>query len=1265
MGKIPNCGSSPNLHFVDCDNDSECERCHSDSGSASVSSYPGALPSNLKQSINDIQEKKLWPSNEVSKSPQGETSCRIGPLAIHSPGTESVKWAPLKLRWNSVNYSNSIWWAEENSVTSEDEASSGAKNRPRRSAGNIANNLHDKKEQPKKRWSGARQRFFPGQKPLPPSDWKSWASGVHAVSELDLSETRRFSGSVEGRPPLPSSFSRTGSLRPGMKLICARNTITEGLANSIQNINEQSLNSVKERPSFSTVVGSKNVRARRKVTPSRSMDTLLGGAESGGSSSSSITGSGRQDSRKHSLTRHPHRRAEQTAPSDSEQAGGGDSRGGSSEGAPSEAGDRVQAWATSFEKLLEDPVGLHTFTEFLKKEYSHENIYFWTACERYRLGITSDPSGNNNNADTNKPWSEWSGKHVAAKTIYDNHLGDNASEPVNVDAQARQMAHEGLRQPTQDIFASAQKQVFNLMKFDSYSRFLKSTLYEECLERESRGEDVQFGSQESLDPNLMILPSQLQHVCTTDAQNTNNVSLSSDSLHGSYTSGWSSVSQGSLDHCGTFILNKRNSQYSLGNLDHDDSSFASSLAGSSVTNLHDNASIASKGSCDHNSIVNLHKLSSTLSPIVSQKFSEKIDARNVGDPRTSQCDSSCGTELDFETTTTRNQLSLSSSRVANAPDLKITQTHDSQNSPAVGVVVDELHSSSQERSTCETSTKRTEDFRDISAERQNAQGVCSHSTLSPASADEITGISPDPVNSVNTLSSAVVDTAKALDEALKVTIEDLSPESMRVSKNLQFAIKDVTAVLNSALLRTDNNLGPEVVYTSVALKSALGDTTSTCSSVPAIVPTAPSSEIAVTATGLGSAPAVTATGLGSAPAVTVSGPCLIYEGTVNKHNSAHVEKIDDETERFASVSLNDGTSEKNVKSANNMQHVNNMGNFDEKVTGLALLVPNLNQNQDTVSKAVIGQQNENKVGRMSGSCGTSDDQEVSSQNTFGSLPSIVIDAPLIQRNPSQISRDSRRIKTLSLPGNDDSDNGTSPHHSPLSHTQRFENFEELFDTHFRSIGDSKLGSFSSDQLECVGHSKIASTSADNLARLNPPLGRARWDSLGLLIADEEQTNRLIESNKRSNLFKLLTSAESQGDSQSKSDDTRSLTSFSGKNNVFKSIFSSFRSKKANNPKNRNSVDMNLKYDSSVTTRPYSFDGQSFPELKSPLSFLSRRRSPSRHQENKFSADVEHVESSLHRDAEHKGPKAGCPYIANMQRERSFIRNKKTNTCEQK
>lgn len=40
---------------------------------------------------------------------------------------------------------------------------------------------------------------------------------------------------------------------------------------------------------------------------------------------------------------------------------------------------RVQRWALSIEELVSDPTGLQEFTSFLRKEYSHENIRFWTA----------------------------------------------------------------------------------------------------------------------------------------------------------------------------------------------------------------------------------------------------------------------------------------------------------------------------------------------------------------------------------------------------------------------------------------------------------------------------------------------------------------------------------------------------------------------------------------------------------------------------------------------------------------------------------------------------------------------------------------------------------------------------------------------------------------------------------------------------------------------------------------------------------------------
>lgn len=70
--------------------------------------------------------------------------------------------------------------------------------------------------------------------------------------------------------------------------------------------------------------------------------------------------------------------------------------------------------------------------EFLKKEFSHENIYFWVACERYR-------------------WLEGvEGRQQAAQEIFERHLAPGAPEPVNVDSQARQVspAQLQLAQPT-------------------------------------------------------------------------------------------------------------------------------------------------------------------------------------------------------------------------------------------------------------------------------------------------------------------------------------------------------------------------------------------------------------------------------------------------------------------------------------------------------------------------------------------------------------------------------------------------------------------------------------------------------------------------------------------------------------------------------------------------------------------------------------------------------------------------------------------------
>ncbi|XP_037036459.1 regulator of G-protein signaling loco isoform X2 [Bradysia coprophila] len=127
----------------------------------------------------------------------------------------------------------------------------------------------------------------------------------------------------------------------------------------------------------------------------------------------------------------------------------------------------VTAWGAAFERLLEDPAGLHTFAEFLKKEFSAENIYFWTSCERYRYMDETE-------------------RAREATQIFAKHLGVGAPEPVNVDSQARTTAQDNLQKAECDLFMQAQKQIFNLMKFDSYQRFIRSDLYKSCLDAEAK-----------------------------------------------------------------------------------------------------------------------------------------------------------------------------------------------------------------------------------------------------------------------------------------------------------------------------------------------------------------------------------------------------------------------------------------------------------------------------------------------------------------------------------------------------------------------------------------------------------------------------------------------------------------------------------------------------------------------------------------------------------------------------------------------------------
>ncbi|XP_005999274.1 regulator of G-protein signaling 10 [Latimeria chalumnae] len=125
-------------------------------------------------------------------------------------------------------------------------------------------------------------------------------------------------------------------------------------------------------------------------------------------------------------------------------------------------------WEFSLDHLLEDPEGVKRFREFLKMEYSEENVLFWLACEDFKR--TQDKKQ----------------QKEKAKQIYMTFLSNKASSQVNVEGQSR-LNESMLEQPHSSMFQKLQDQIFNLMKYDSYSRFLKSDLFLKCKRLEESG----------------------------------------------------------------------------------------------------------------------------------------------------------------------------------------------------------------------------------------------------------------------------------------------------------------------------------------------------------------------------------------------------------------------------------------------------------------------------------------------------------------------------------------------------------------------------------------------------------------------------------------------------------------------------------------------------------------------------------------------------------------------------------------------------------
>ncbi|NP_001388944.1 regulator of G-protein signaling 20 isoform 2 [Rattus norvegicus] len=125
--------------------------------------------------------------------------------------------------------------------------------------------------------------------------------------------------------------------------------------------------------------------------------------------------------------------------------------------------EEVCAWAQSFDNLMVTPAGRNAFREFLRTEFSEENMLFWMACEELKR-------------EANKSTIE-----EKARIIYEDYISILSPKEVSLDSRVREVINRNMVDPSQHIFDDAQLQIYTLMHRDSYPRFMNSTVYKDLL----------------------------------------------------------------------------------------------------------------------------------------------------------------------------------------------------------------------------------------------------------------------------------------------------------------------------------------------------------------------------------------------------------------------------------------------------------------------------------------------------------------------------------------------------------------------------------------------------------------------------------------------------------------------------------------------------------------------------------------------------------------------------------------------------------------
>ncbi|KAJ9585328.1 hypothetical protein L9F63_002878, partial [Diploptera punctata] len=138
--------------------------------------------------------------------------------------------------------------------------------------------------------------------------------------------------------------------------------------------------------------------------------------------------------------------------------------------------EEIRSWGKSFDKLMRNSAGRKVFRDFLRCEYSEENILFWLACEDLKKETNPDVV------------------EEKARFIYEDYISILSPKEVSLDSRVREIVNRNMVDPTPHTFDEAQLQIYTLMHRDSYPRFVNSSLFKQLAQLNNNGNNGGGGS---------------------------------------------------------------------------------------------------------------------------------------------------------------------------------------------------------------------------------------------------------------------------------------------------------------------------------------------------------------------------------------------------------------------------------------------------------------------------------------------------------------------------------------------------------------------------------------------------------------------------------------------------------------------------------------------------------------------------------------------------------------------------------------------------